>query len=66
MGKLSASYSSHFFFFFLMFLFIFEREREKQSASKGGAERKGDTESEAVSKLRAVSIEPNMGLEPKL
>ena len=37
------------FFFFLMF--IFERERERESMSRGGAERGGDTESEAGSKL---------------
>ena len=28
-----------------------------------GAERQGDTESEAGSRLSAVSIEPNVGLE---
>ena len=34
--------------------------------SKGGAERDGDTESEseAGSRLRAVSTEPDVGLEP--
>ena len=32
--------------------------------SGGGAERKGDTESEAGSRLRAVSAEPDAGLEP--
>ena len=31
--------------------------------SRGGAEREGDTESEAGSKLRAVSTEPDAGLE---
>ena len=30
----------------------------------GGAEREGDTESEAGSSLHAVSIEPDTGLEP--
>ena len=30
----------------------------------GGAEREGDTESEAGSRLRAVHTEPNAGLEP--
>ena len=30
----------------------------------GGAEREGDTESEAGSGLRAVSTEPDTGLEP--
>ena len=29
----------------------------------GGAEREGDTESETGSRLRAVSTEPDMGLE---
>ena len=32
--------------------------------SKGGAERKGDTESEAGSRLQAVSTELDAGLEP--
>ena len=30
----------------------------------GGAERDGDTESEAGSRLRAISPEPDAGLEP--
>ena len=38
--------------------------RHRQSLSGGGAERKGDTESEAGSSLLAVSTEPNVGLEP--
>ena len=32
--------------------------------SRDGAEREGDTESEAGSGLRAVSTEPDPGLEP--
>ena len=32
--------------------------------SREGAEREGDTETEAGSRLRAVSTEPNAGLEP--
>ena len=32
--------------------------------SGGGAEREGDRESEAGSRLRAVSTEPDVGLEP--
>ena len=32
--------------------------------SQGGAEREGDTESEAGSRLQAVSTEPEVGLEP--
>ena len=33
--------------------------------SRGGAEREGDTESEAGSRLRAVSTEPDAGVELK-
>ena len=40
-----------------------EREREKESVSRGGAEREGDTESEAASRLWAISPEPDAGLE---
>ena len=43
-------------------MFIFETER--QSISMEGAEREGDTESEAGSRLRAVSTEPDTRLEP--
>ena len=32
--------------------------------SRGEAEREGDTALEAVSRLQAVSIEPDMGFEP--
>ena len=42
----------HHYLYFLMFfrhLFIFERERER--VSRGGAEREGDTEPEADSRL---------------
>ena len=48
-----------------MFLFIFEgeTERERQRASREGAERGGDTESEVGSRLRAVRPEPDVGLE---
>ena len=42
-----------------MYLFL----RDRQSMSGGGAEREGDTESEAGSRLGAVSTEPDSGLE---
>ena len=45
--------------FFLMFIF----EAERQSVNGGGAEREGDTESEAGSRLWAVGTEPDVGLE---
>ena len=44
-------------------MFISFGEREKQSVSRGGAEREGATECEAGSRLRAVSTEPDAGLE---
>ena len=40
------------------------RDRERQNMSRGWAEREGDTESEAGSRLPAVSTEPDTGLEP--
>ena len=45
-------------------MFICERETERQSMSQGGAEREGGTESEAGSRLWAVSTEPDAGLQP--
>ena len=48
---------------FFEHLFIVERQREMQSVSREGAEREGDTESEASSRLWAVSTEPDVGLE---
>ena len=47
------------FVFFNVYLFL----RERQSISGGGAEREGDTGSEAGSGFRAVSTEPALGLE---
>ena len=48
--------------FFNVYLLIFERKRERES--RGGAEREGDTDSEASSRLQVVSTEPDAGLEP--
>ena len=44
-------------------MFIYFWDRERQSVSRGGAKREEDTESEAGSRLRAVSAEPDAGLE---
>ena len=44
-------------------MFIYFWDRERQSMSGGGAEREGDTESEAGSRLWAISPEPDAGLE---
>ena len=46
--------------FYFIYLFFFLRD----SASRGGAETQGDTESEAGFRLRAVSTDPDAGLEP--
>ena len=45
-------------------MFIHFWDRERQSMNGGGAEREGDTESEAGSRLWAISPEPDAGLEP--
>ena len=47
------------FFFFNVYL-SFERDR----VSRGLAEREGDTESAAGSRLQAISREPNVRLKP--
>ena len=51
--------------FFNVYLFLRERQSERESVcvSREGAEREGDTESKAGSRLRAVSTEPEAGLE---
>ena len=59
---LESKRPSEDFLFFFYILFIFDRQR--QSTSGGGAERDGAAESEAGSRLGAVSTEPDTGLEP--
>ena len=51
------------YLFIFNFFNVYFWDRERQSMSGGGAEREGDTESEAGSRLWAVSTEPNAGLE---
>ena len=51
------------FFFLFLFFNVYLLLRETQSVSRGGAEKEGDTESEAGSRLRAVRTEPHAGLE---
>ena len=60
MGKFDYKAYPEHFFFFLIYLFL----RGRDSVSRGGAEREGDTESEAGSRLQAVSTEPDVGLQP--
>ena len=50
------------FNFFNVYFYFWDRER--QSMSWGGADREGDTESKAGSRLWAVSTEPNAGIKP--
>ena len=50
-------YLFHVLKFLLMFIYIWGRE------SRGGADREGDTESEAGSRLQVISTEPKAGLE---
>ena len=45
-------------------IYLFLRNRVRQSVSGGGAEREGDTESEAGSRLRDVSTQSDAGLGP--
>ena len=45
-------------------LYLFLRQRERQSMSRGGTDSEWATESEAGSRIWAVSTEPNAGLEP--
>ena len=54
------SYPQSWLFFFLLNVYFWERENER--GSRVGAER--ETESEAGSRLWAVTIEPDMGLRP--
>ena len=51
------------FFFYFFSMFIYFGGRERQSMNGGGTEREGDTESETGSRLRAISPEPDAGLE---
>ena len=51
------------YFEFFLNVYLFLRQRETHSMNGGGAEREGDTESEAGSRLRAISPEPDAGLE---
>ena len=60
-GYLVGPTSVLFFFFFSTFIYFWDRER--QSMNGVGAEREGDTESETGSRLRAISPEPDAGLE---
>ena len=46
-------------------MLIYSWERQKDRARVGGeAEKEGDTESEAGSRVRAVSTDPDAGFQP--
>ena len=50
--------------FICLFLRERERERHRVRAGEGQRDREGGIESEAGSRLRAVSTEPDVGLKP--
>ena len=52
-----------FLFFVNVYLFLRERETEHERGRSRERDREGDTEFEAGSRLRAVSTEPDAGLE---
>ena len=58
--SLYHAYDFHYLLFFLTF-YLFERERKRESGEE--AEREGDREFKAGSRLRAVHTEPDAGLE---
>ena len=62
-GRVLYHKAGLFLFFFFSNVFIYFWDRERQSMNGGGAEREGDTESETGSRLRAISPEPDAGLE---
>ena len=47
-----------------IYFYFFLRDREREGMSREGAEREGNTESKACSRLWAGSTEPDVGLEP--
>ena len=55
----------YLFIFFLIFFstFVYFGDRETEQEWGRGREREGDTESETGSRLRAISPEPDAGLE---
>ena len=61
LDKFCKCYHVFFLIFFNVYLFL--RGRKRQSVSRAGAEREGETECEAGFRLRAVSTEPDAGLE---
>ena len=57
--------ASSFNFLILVNVYLFFRERERGRENEPGRGREGDPESEAGSRLRAVSTEPDVGREPR-
>ena len=55
------AWKSRLFSFFNVHSFLRDRETEHEQGR--GREREGDTESEVGSRLRAISTEPDAGLE---
>ena len=67
-GQLEMTWGAWCFYFsFLKCVYLLLRERERETETEcewgQGREREGDTKSEAGSRLRAASTEPDAGLE---
>ena len=59
-----AKVSDRIYFLKIFFnVYLFLRQRETEHEQGRGRKREGDTESETGSRLRAVSTEPDAGLE---
>ena len=56
-------YDLKFWVFKFLFIYFWERERERETARVGKVQRQGDTESEAGSRIWAISTEPDAGLK---
>ena len=66
LGRMTKEKAESLFYNNYMFKKIFNVyfwERDSQSTSRGGAEREGDAESEAGSRLWTVNTEPEVGLK---
>ena len=59
-----VSYCYSFVVVVVVYVFILKGREHEECTSEGGAEREGDRESQAGSRLQAVSMEPDVGLEP--
>ena len=62
---LGKSIERLYIFFEIVVMFLYFGDKETECEQGRGREREGDTESQAGSRLWAVSTEPDVGLEPR-